>query len=525
MKKYQALTIGPIHRTTQKAESLKGLWAASFIFSFLMKSIIERLILSGVYKEDFVIPLVTDDRIFEPIEGAGLFPDRLIFRTDENNYSKIISAIDLTLEELVCLTKDNLKARITHFDENKYRDYLEKYLVLSAVALELSETANIIEECNKALSILELEQPLISEEPVDYLHELIEIINKTPIAEKAGLSQNRFPSIYEISTNELCLISKEDYELVLSYYPDEDDDASILKELKAFFSTQFKLRHKYIAIISADGDNMGKVVEYIYQKDRSLVKEVDRILLDFNIEAVKTISSYGGKSIYLGGDDLLFFAPVSFGEEKNVFKLVDELSKKYEDKFDLLFQKCEEFDYSFWMKEDHTKLKQPTISFGISISYYKYPMFESLNLASKLLHEAKRGRKNAISFQVTKRSGNYFKATISKDTNLYRDKFVASLNISIEDDSFLNSVHYQLHRTEHVILSALLEEDKEVVSNYFDNFFNEPIHGKKEEFMTYVKDFLWATFGEVKNAKEALNIVYSTLRTVQFINQKDNDNE
>lgn len=39
--KYIAITLGPITRTIEMAESTKELWAASYFFSYLAKKIVE----------------------------------------------------------------------------------------------------------------------------------------------------------------------------------------------------------------------------------------------------------------------------------------------------------------------------------------------------------------------------------------------------------------------------------------------------------------------------------------------------
>lgn len=528
---YQALTIGPIYKAGQKAESTKGLWAASYLFSFLMKTIIEKLVEQGVAKDAFVIPLVSDPNLFAPRKGAGLFPDRLIFKTEDADFAKLKKALEEAIGVFVSETKEAIKSQLTEnkqqvlptFDAD-YSNYLQKYLLLYAISKNLSDSANEIEECNKSLSVLELQQPVMAEQTIDYFYYLLEGINRTQLPRKAGLSNGRFPSIFEISSKELRLKSNDDYDFVIENYLANEDEKEIIDNLKDFFPNNFKRRHKYIAIVNADGDNMGKAVEQINKKDKTLVRKVDKLLLDFNIASVDKIQLYGGKSIYLGGDDLLFFAPITYGEDKTVFKLADDISKDYNAKFKTLFDECLTTDPDFWKDEEGNNITPPTLSFGISISYYKYPMFEAIESAAKLLHQAKEDSKNAVAFQVLKHSGQYFGARISKANDTYSTYFITTLNKAIEDDSFLSSIQFQLNATAHVI-EAALPYGKQALTNYFDNFFNEPVHGLKKDFLDSVCDFLWQAYQDTSDAELTLQTVYSTLRTFQFMNQKDNDDE
>ena len=81
-----------------------------------------------------------------------------------------------------------------------------------------------------------------------------------------------------------------------------------------------------------------------------------------------------------------------------------------------------------------------------------------------------------------------------------------------------------MNNTAHV-LGAALSTNKQALDNYFDNFFNEPIHGLKKGFLDNVKEFLWQAYQDTNDAELTLKTVYSTLRTYQFMNQKDHDDE
>ena len=82
------------------------------------------------------------------------------------------------------------------------------------------------------------------------------------------------------------------------------------------------------------------------------------------------MSRFGGMIIYAGGDDLLFLAPVSNGKGQTVFELCQEIAMLFEGK----------------MKDNFVGFSScPTVSFGISIQYEKFPLYEALNHARNLL--------------------------------------------------------------------------------------------------------------------------------------------
>lgn len=543
-KPYLALTIGPIYKTLQKAKNTQSLWGASYLFSYLMKEICINL--KTKYETNFVIPYIKDVRIFEAYQGAGLFPDRLIIENGEIKDLEI--AINKAIKSLVIerqsveainaeITEHNrlYKKSISMTNAEELKSFLYNYLLLGAVSIEVEEGKNVIDECGNALSILELQAPYYNQEKTDFLYFLIQNISETKLIEDAfGDEKYRFPSIPEISTAEFekkypteykdkiqtLLIEtgkrfrkrKEEKQKVED---DEDKTFEKLKEIEGV-KKSFRRYHKYIAIVKADGDNMGKAVTAIYGKDASQVEEIDKAILEFNLNAVETISNYGGKSIYLGGDDLLFFAPVC-SQNENIFQLVNKLSSSYDNLVGAVFNKL------------GIQLEaKPTLSFGISITYNKYPMNEALMLAGKLLDEAKEQPKNAVAFQVMKHSGQYFGTRFPQDKSYYKTNFYELLQNTKFDneDAFLSSVMYRIREMEYLIKVILEDENSKVrLENFFDNNFNEAVHSVKRAFLIKVADFIYQTFSETKNVELTLKTVYSTLRFIQFIHQKDSEND
>ena len=101
--KYIAVTLGPIFKTIGLAESTGALWAASYMFSYLSKSICEYLLEHSEFnisEEDIIVPYYhknaagtkEDSAAADVIvsDGVGRFPDHIIFRAknfDLTNFS------------------------------------------------------------------------------------------------------------------------------------------------------------------------------------------------------------------------------------------------------------------------------------------------------------------------------------------------------------------------------------------------------------------------------------------------------
>lgn len=91
----------------------------------------------------------------------------------------------------------------------------------------------------------------------------------------------------------------------------------------------------------------------------------------FGESACTLINNYGGLPIYAGGDDLLFIAPVCGKESKTIFDLIEEIDKEYKEKIQD-------------MVEERINIKT-SMSYGISIIYYKYPLYEAWEIARNML--------------------------------------------------------------------------------------------------------------------------------------------
>lgn len=437
--KYIALTIGPIIETLSLGRKTAEIWAASYLFSSFMKGIIDDLRKKEL---EFIIPYVEDDDIFKDKDkdnSIGLFHDRFILTTKTVTLKEVDIIVQTHKDALAVMIASSIKQ-----DEEKVKAYINQYL--QTYLVELDDTfENPILEISDILDSVELHVPFV-ETDKDYMRLFLnrDIVLNSSMAKKAFGSNPSFPSIPEIAARDIELKLKKD-----------DDDSNAYKQVEN--EKYFKQTYKYIAIVHADGDNLGS---YIKGQDDPAV--VSKRLFDFDTKAVIQIEDYGGVPIFVGGDDLLFFAPV-LNKEETIFDLIDKLSTLYRDE----------------MKSDDT-----TLSFGVSITYYKYPLYEALEQSrNALFDKAKKypdvdnPTKNAIHISARKHSGQSFEVTVCKADDSYTAFRDLLKDVLVNALELPHSIHHKLEGYEPLFLKIPHER----IEATFNNLFNEEIHQNKFE--------------------------------------------
>lgn len=142
----------------------------------------------------------------------------------------------------------------------------------------------------------------------------------------------------------------------------------------------------YYAILLADGDRMGQVIDeqanHGYKQHRLLSQALDK----FAGKVKKIVKDHQGALVYAGGDDVLAFVPLH--------KVLDCAA-------DLVAQFAEALN-DFADNEGHP----PTLSVGIAIVHHLHSLRDALNLAREAEQRAKQvDGKNALAITISKRSG------------------------------------------------------------------------------------------------------------------------
>lgn len=140
----------------------------------------------------------------------------------------------------------------------------------------------------------------------------------------------------------------------------------------------------YYALLHADGDHMGLVIEgYSQIKDH---QKISRTLAGFTEKARAAVEDCEGRLLYSGGDDVLAFLPVHLA-----LRCVDQLSTE----FAQLMKGFKGHDG-----------QRPTLSSGLVIAHFMEPLSDVLAMAREAERVAKEvPGKDALAITLCKRGG------------------------------------------------------------------------------------------------------------------------
>lgn len=486
--KYAAINIGPIIGTLSMARKPRELKRASGMFSYLMGCIIDEIAKQGI---EIISPAVITE---ESDKTKGLYPDRVFVKGKDIDNNLLKSITDSALETF----KD--KTGIG-----------KKYVNVSYVVLDESSSNTMIKDLNQLLDCTELCGRTIDGR----------IYNK--VLQYIQEEKEKIPMLAEIATKELEFKDERKYKECLAELNENanDDGADFYADIKRGFSSDFYSYHKYICVVQADGDNMGKIVSAVGADN---VVKVSEALLKYGKEVWNKVKDYGGLPIYAGGDDLLFLAPVRGKDSKSIFGLIDDI--------DLLYKKeVDDAIGSFRPNGLNT-----TLSYGLSISYYKYPLYEAFGEALSLLFgKAKQQKqKNALAWTLRKHSGSGFKGVVVKDKE---DESIYGLlneisNIEVEEKQ-VSAIAHKLRVNEDLlgILLNLTASRAERIAQFYKKTMEE---SEQDKYKQLTRELLCKMFDEansnVENSEEKevgsiLENMYSMLRTIKFIKGEGDSDE
>ncbi len=554
MKKYTAITIGPIYKTLKLTRSTKSVWTASYLFSYLMRNIIKKGIDNSIINKNKIIVPYYDNNVLNGSNklGVGLFPDRLIYKGDiKDKLQKVVTEV---IEDFVTKLCQDINCN-GNPSQNHIQEFFNKFLRIIPIEADISQPKDVIFKLSNLLDTAELQQKALGDlaECENYFIQFLEKYNPDyNFLHQLEFGTRKFKSTAEIATAEFEEENfyKEASKLIKRNK--ENDQEEYYKTIKEGAGDRFRNYQKYMVIVQADGDNFGDFIKELYtQKDaKKYLLQFSKNLWEFSSKAVEKIKKYKGVPIYAGGDDLLFFAPVAHTKiideknenakiiiEKTVFTLIDEIDSLFKTYF--TNYKDDLVDFKNLIKKLD---KKPSMSYGLSISYYKFPLNEAFELGiSELFEKAKKTcKKNAVSYSVLKHSGQFYGTLFHKDENSY-ETFKKLMNDFARDDNFIHSIAQKLEPQEHTILSIAMEKDENkrnaLFDNFFENNFDESVHlqrkanGTKEliPFLQHTKQLFKDVYSEKpiygyakpeKANKPNLDKLYASLRFLEFINNK-----
>lgn len=449
-KKYMAVTIGPIFETINMSPSPAALWASSYLFSLVTKEICERLCsvdLDEKYKiveTDIVSPFFSHNSYEKQKNGIGLFPDRIIFQLNENselnasNFKEKVSdvAVQSVAQKLGLTDNEDIK-------------YLNEYIMIRTVVFFAK---NPIVEASKYLDSIELASPYVLSTRGNHVI--------ASLCEKEHVKNSELVKSFD----------------KFSLRKESGNEKIIFKELKDIIGfetdTDFK-KYSYYAIVRADGDGIGKLLEQI-GTDSEKVNEFSKSCLLYCEKASELVSEYNGVTIYAGGDDLLAILPCDSKMKENEgtpFHFSGKLNAVFCETFKNLITECNKD------KADRDKLSV-SISVGITVAYYKFPLYEALEDSQNMLFGYAKRKRNGIAVKIQKHSGQSEGLFIPFEK---LDVMLALMNYifdNVNDDVILSALH-KMSFYEIMFSNA---QDCRTVRNLFVNIFDGFDH-KNNEFL------------------------------------------
>ena len=543
MSVFVGATIGPIFQTLACAKKTRDLWNASYLFSYIMKQIIKEM--KKDREIEFIVPYVGDDfetqafidNLFEKKSEVGLFHDRFIIEIKKQNSCEMLKKVNNIYIEVVNklaadLVKDNNEDKAKHF-----RQYLLEYINFHTVQAEIDRSDNPIIEINNMLDCLELHKTYVCESRdcnlsvKSYLDGTSKDADLSFFIKDGFEHPERFPALLDVALNKLDEKKNQEKEqkiinqILSTFLNEENGEKKVFDNLEAYRKEHSLIKplyqpfQKYVAIVYVDGDKVGALIKSLVKEEEGKkvfngrsTKHFSKTLMTYAIAAKKCVEEKGGMPIYAGGDDLLFFAPVN-----RVLEIVEDING--------VFKNC----FDNFSKNEGMEESQLSLSFGIAIQYYKYPLKEALELAQEQLFAKSKHYSNkctgidkaAVGIRVTKHSGQYFELCVGHQNESYK-QFLKLLKDSY-NNQILKAIQYKLQQDKMIISHIFEGSNDEIIrlklAAYFENNFDEEIHqiaGKEK--IKAIQILMLEIYRENKSALETIQQTFSYLQYIRFMN-------
>lgn len=493
-KKYIGITIGPILDTMLDASSPAAMWFSSFLFSDITRRICEKLVSENKFgKVEIYSPYYSEEvNIYQ--DGVGKFHDRILFSIEPESmdYEERLKAIiDSVKSETVQYFQG-----IPDFDQNQAKQFLVQYFQIYYVIQDELEN-NIILDMSDQLSAMELMKTFPKDNSVNPIVSLLLGYEdgKNQLIKKSTLYQN--------------VQNKEALE--------QNGTIRTIEMIAASAATGNLKSEKYFAVVNADGDRMGGMLSKL---NNDQLNQFSKKLFDHASNAAMAIKKYGGMTIYAGGDDLLFLAPVIGNDGNTILNLCDKIRSEFAD----------------LMKDGGEA--SPTLSFGVAVQYYKAPLYEALEKSRNLLADSKNQEgKNRTTLHLQKHSGQSVYLSIPNDHLVEIEEFL-KIGMQGTDSDETNTLHSQIYVLEQFkplyqeLIQRAFEEnmqrDKfvELWCHLFDNIsqtvyldYVKQIAGFFYDKFVVSEDKKLAAVSEVKG----ITVLSTLLRLKKFLKEKGNE--
>jgi CRISPR-associated protein Cmr2 len=553
--KYVGITIGPIFDTVNDATRPAALWFASTMFSDITRRLCIEINEKFALKSNQLLSPFYDNKDSSGLEdGVGKYHDRIIFSTDKDDNEEIKKILDDVISGEKEKTVNIFGGGFLKPEDEKKKaaEFFENYLMIGYVILD--------EEKIKGKSCLLAISPYLDDLEIMYFSPNG---NENSPIKKLFAGEKDDPNKLIKESALYNKLSDEGINNICERCKDgTKNENRVIKSIEYIAGRNIKSEYKrtnYFAVVSADGDKMGDFLKTI---ENSSITKFSEACLKYDKEAAQKVVDFGGMPIYAGGDDLLFLAPVIGKDGETVLKLCSEIKELFTEKVKNLFTEDKEEPSTENAKElsaenekDKCEKKDviPTISFGISIQYYKYPLYEALNRARGQLELAKHVKegedKNRTSVVLEKHSGqtvsfiigneriasfenDFLKYTIKKDKNeKAEDENADNKNESVSEEFILQSLgsKLELHRklVEQIDKrQGNLKLDDNTDHYPWDNLFDNEGQKYAQEYLHYIQQWY---YNEVKGenwrveTNDEITFLQAALRMRKFLIERGQD--
>lgn len=463
--KYSAINIGPIISTLGMARKPRELWAASFLFSHLMKCIYAEA-------EKAKAVIISPAKPKEDKNKVGVYPDRIYFKNDVNIKNVISDAVWSFYSDLHGAKQDRAKSPDL------------SYFNLMSASCEAVKDSEAIYQLNQQLDVLELCNYATDGDAANTIYNIISEKKDSPLFDIAdGKFIKKVKAIDKIANA-------------------QREEHSDVKE---------KSHHRYFCVVQADGDNVGKTVSHTGLANGKVL-EISQELVQFGLDATKLIEDFGGLPIYAGGDDLLFIAPVIGKDGTHIFKLLDDIENK-------AFKGVKDVVDVLGLKDDKGNEIKASLSFGVSISYFKYPLYEALESARNLLFGKAKNieQKKAVAWSLRKHSGGTFDAAFSLKDKELKNQFEKLIEATTDNDT-VSAIAHKLRQEEALVDIVLESGQPERLNALFDKVLE--FDKDKADYFDAVKSIMPVLY-KVVGKENYIQTLYCLLRTAKFIKGED----
>lgn len=518
MKKYIGITIGPIFDMMNLVSTPAALWATSYLFSTVSKKTCEKLCEKKIR---IISPFfdTPDNELFNKRDGVGLFHDRIILEGDESLFNEINTIRDTVLKE----TGESFGLR---------EGELNKRVLFAAALIEVEDGENPILKGGKILDSLELPGSIVFAEEDNPILNIFTGV--TPEEEERDIKERKKGKnalIKEIAEEGL-EINPEKWPMIFrKKKSDSEETIKLIKSLPLIANAARQPEKKkcsYYAVVRSDGDNMSKIIERL---DVEKNDESDLSLTDFSCaclsycaKVAEKVVEYKGVPIYSSGDDLLAIMPCDSGTRGTVFNFMDEVNKLFNKMFDKYIKELDK------EKQEDGSTKSPSLSFGVSICYKKFPLYEALEDSRHMLFDVAKSRRNCSAVRLQKHSGQ------SEGILIFNDglaDFLELHDVALGKDSDnVNEILFSaLYKTEmfEEVFSQVQNEDQifNLFANTFDSGYhdgNDFLHKNLPKFLLAVKEKrrILALSDKDPEIKESTIEVFNfVLRMLKFFVEKN----